>query len=202
VRTSAAPFDDLKKINVDDTALVSRPVELVASPPGDAVLEEDLPGQIAVKVNAPQRQLLVVSESYQDGWEVRVDGRPAVVERVNGDFFGCLVEAGEHRAEFRFSPRYARYGRRISLASLALALGIMVTAEFDRLWSRGFAAAVSGAHRGRRAAVSESKLGRRGRIVVLTFASLTGLLLSEVARVPESSIVPRMLKTGKPYLAA
>jgi hypothetical protein len=46
-----------------------------------------------------------VFESFLDGWTVRVDGgppRPAI--RVYGDFFGCVVEAGRHRAEFTFDP--------------------------------------------------------------------------------------------------
>ena len=136
VRSTAWPAEDLKRINVDDTALVSRPIELAPSQPGETVLLEDLPGRIAVEVKAPQRQLLVISESYQDGWQVRIDGQPAVLEQVNGDFFGCVVEAGEHRAEFEFSPLYVRCGRWITLASLALALGMILIAGFGLLRQR------------------------------------------------------------------
>ena len=127
-QVTTSPREDLKKIDVDDTALVSHPVDLATSPPGTAKLVGDRPGRITVEVEAPKRQLLVVSESYQDGWRVRVDGQPAPLEQVNGDFFGCVVEAGEHRAEFEFAPVYVRLGRIISLASLAVALGMAAIA--------------------------------------------------------------------------
>ena len=74
---SDAPGEDLKKIDVDSMALVSRPVALPPSAPGTADLIEDRPGKITIAVAAPRRQLLVVSESYHHGWQARVDSQPA-----------------------------------------------------------------------------------------------------------------------------
>ena len=54
----------------------------------------DNPGDITVEVNAPASQLLVVSESFHDGWRATIDGSPVEVERVNGDFLGAVVPAG------------------------------------------------------------------------------------------------------------
>ena len=121
---STAPEKDVKIIDVDSTVLVSHPFDLAPSRPGTARLQEDRPGRIAVDVEAPRRQLLVVSESYHDGWQVRVDGQAAALERVNGDFFGCLVEAGKHSVEFAFQPASLWWGRTVSLASLAVVLGM------------------------------------------------------------------------------
>lgn len=135
-KVTTVPAEDLKKIDVNDTALATRHLDLEPSRPGIANIVEDRPGRITVAAEAPRRQLLVVSESYQDGWHVRVDGMPAVLEQVNGDFIGCVVAAGKHRVELQFAPAYVRLGRKITLASLAVALGMIVIAGFHATWPR------------------------------------------------------------------
>ena len=50
---STAPEKDLKKIDVDSTALVSHPLDLTPSRPGTARLQEDRPGRIGIAVEAP-----------------------------------------------------------------------------------------------------------------------------------------------------
>jgi hypothetical protein len=122
VLASDSPCEDFKEIDVETTALVSRPIILVPSSPGTAELITDQPGKISVQVDVPQQQLLVVSESYDTGWRVHVDSQPASLERVNGDFFGCLVDKGKHRVEFEFLPTSLRIGRIVSLSACALAL--------------------------------------------------------------------------------
>ena len=119
---STTPNDDIKKISVDDTVLISRPMELTPSTPGNATLIEDRPGRITVETDAPQRQLLTVSESYYPDWKVCIDGQPASLEQVNGDFFGCAVNGGKHRVEFTFAPESLRLGRLASLISFAVLL--------------------------------------------------------------------------------
>ena len=123
---STAPAKDLKTIDVQSAALVSHPLALAPSRPGTARLQEDRPGHIGVAVETPQRQLLVVSESYHDGWRVCIDGQPATLERVNGDFVGCVVESGKHYVNFAFCPANLWWGKLVSLSSLAVVLGMSV----------------------------------------------------------------------------
>jgi hypothetical protein len=118
---SQNPGEDLKNINVDDTALLTHPCPLEGLPPGTASLIEDRPGRMAIACSAPGRQLLVVSECFDSGWQATDNGRPIPVEQVNGDFMGCVVERGKHRIEFRFAPGCLRLGWTISLVSIALA---------------------------------------------------------------------------------
>ena len=106
---------------------------LPPSAPGTADLIEDRPGKITIAVAAPQRQLLVVSESYHDGWQARVDSQPARLERVNGDFLGCVVERGKHQVELVFSPALVRTGRIVSLASFVATMILALGAGVVRL---------------------------------------------------------------------
>jgi hypothetical protein len=123
-RVSAEPARDLQDIDVDTTALVTHPIRLEEGDAGTAVLTDEKPGELHVRVEAPGRQLLVLAESYDPGWQAFVDGVPVTAERINGDFMGCAVEAGPHDVHFIFRPASLRYGRVLSLFSLAVALVI------------------------------------------------------------------------------
>ena len=121
---SAQPGSDLESTDVETTALVDEPIALEAGPPGSARIECDLPGAISLAVDAPTRQLLVVSESFHPGWQVAVDGAPGRALRTDGDFIGVIVDPGAHRVELRFAPRSFIVGRWISLAGIFLVLGV------------------------------------------------------------------------------
>jgi hypothetical protein len=121
---SDAPAADIHTVNVETTALVTEPLAVGASEPGTARLVHEQPGALAVKVAAPGRQLLVVADSYDPNWLATIDDKPVAVERVNGDFLGCVVEGGEHEVRFVFCPACIGYGRLMSLAGLFLTAGI------------------------------------------------------------------------------
>jgi hypothetical protein len=131
-RVSAQPAVDLEALDVETAALVDEPVALEAGAPGTARTLSDLPGAISLAVDAPTRQLLVLSESFHPGWRVAVDGGPARVLRANGDFIGVVVGAGAHRVELRFAPRSFVVGRWITLAALAFVLGVALVGVVRR----------------------------------------------------------------------
>ena len=104
-RVSTSPATDIAQVDVARTALVTHDLRLDGGPAGTARLATDNPGDITVEVNAPASQLLVVSESYHDGWRATIDGSPVEVERVNGDFLGAVVPAGKARSELSIPAR-------------------------------------------------------------------------------------------------
>ena len=100
--TSAEPALALAAIDPADTAVVGTPLALGGGPPGEATVLEDVPGRIRVRVAAPTRQLLVLTESFHPGWQARCDGAPCAAVRVYGDFLGSVVEPGTREIELRF----------------------------------------------------------------------------------------------------
>jgi hypothetical protein len=120
VRLSGDPARDLRTIDPLRTALVVQPIPPLAGPPGLAKVGVDRPGHIVAATSAPGRQLLSIAERYHPGWSALVDGRPAEVLAVNGDFLGCVVEAGDHRVELRFWPASFVRGAWLSIAGLIL----------------------------------------------------------------------------------
>ena len=118
---SGQPAVDLMALDVARTALSTHDLALPGGPAGTARLTGDAPGNIQVRSVAPSRQLLVVSEAYDLGWTATVDGKAVPVERVNGDFLGCVVPAGEHDVVLRFRPPYVRLGGVLSLSGFGVA---------------------------------------------------------------------------------
>jgi hypothetical protein len=136
---SANPAADIQSICVDTTALSEVPLVFPAGPstaaPGAAVLDVERPGRMEISVHCPAPQLLVVAESYHAGWQCTVDGSPQTVLRINGDFMGLPIPAGDHQVQFEFHPRSLWFGRIDSCLGLGL-LGLGLVAGLRRPASR------------------------------------------------------------------
>ena len=115
-------------IDVAHTALVSRPISLPSLPSGRsessgrAQITKDQPGNVSIRTWAPTRQLLILSESYHEGWQASVDGSRCEIVRVYGDFMGCVVAAGAHEVHFLFAPPSLRRAHWASGLALSLAV--------------------------------------------------------------------------------
>ncbi|MAE72146.1 MAG: hypothetical protein CME06_16965 [Gemmatimonadetes bacterium] len=120
------------------SAWVEEEVVLGGGAVGQAELREESPGRMLVGTNAQSRQLLVVAESFHPGWTAEVDGRATAVLRVNRDFIGCVVEAGEHEIRLVFDPP----SRRLGLVLSALGM-VWVVLQGVWLWCRAGAIALA-----------------------------------------------------------
>ncbi len=121
-QVSDEPAADLERIDIETTALVGHPIRLDAGQAGTAELIHEEPGELHIRADVPSRRLLVVADSYDPAWQVEVDGQPRSVERVNGDFLGCVLEPGTHEVRFAFRSKSIYYGWRLSLLGLAFVL--------------------------------------------------------------------------------
>ncbi|HOV76010.1 MAG TPA: YfhO family protein [Candidatus Hydrogenedentes bacterium] len=123
---------DIQGVDLFRAAFVERPLALPDGLPGTILRTASHPGYYRIEAEASSRQLLVLAASYHQGWRATVDGKHAVVERVNGDFMGCVIEPGIHAVEFRFDPESLAMGKRVSglgLAVLACMLAAAATAR-------------------------------------------------------------------------
>jgi hypothetical protein len=119
-RRAADPARELWAVDPRRVVLVDESIELGGGEPGRARIVVDRPGEIVVRVDAPARQMLVLSESHHAGWRASVDDEACPVIRAYGDFMGCVVEAGAHVVRFHFAPTSLRDGRRLTAAGLVL----------------------------------------------------------------------------------
>jgi hypothetical protein len=128
VAGTVAPSDAasvLDTIDPETTAILEpgHEVDLPPGPIGEVRGVTERPGKIDIVTSAPETRLLVISESYHEGWHARVDGGPVETLRVNGDFLGCYVPAGVHGVSLAFAPASLARGRAVSIASLLVLLG-------------------------------------------------------------------------------
>jgi hypothetical protein len=126
---------DARGIDVHEFALVDRAIPPLQGPPGRVRVVVDRPGQIELETNATGRQLLALTERFDPGWHASSDRQPVEIVRVHGDFLGAVVEAGQHRVEFRFMPISFVEGVRLSgLGAALLGLEVLAVAGSGRRW--------------------------------------------------------------------
>jgi uncharacterized membrane protein YfhO len=73
--------------------------------------------------------VVVLSASFDPGWSVSVDGRPAATEMVMPALVAVTVPPGSHQVVFRYHG-FAAYPELFALALLSLLAGAMVTGGF------------------------------------------------------------------------
>jgi hypothetical protein len=82
---------------------------------------------VQVEANLSAPGVLVLTEAFDDGWRVEVDGRPAEVLRANGLFRAVRLGAGRHEVRFQYRPWSARAGIGLSGLGLVAALATLAT---------------------------------------------------------------------------
>jgi hypothetical protein len=77
-------------------------------------------GRAELALTTDRPALLVVNQTYFDGWSARVDGAPTTILRVNAVVQGLWLDAGSHRIEMTYAPPGLRAGLAASVATLVL----------------------------------------------------------------------------------
>ena len=80
------------------------------------------PEHLSFDVGANSPSVLVVTDSWHEGWRAWVDDEETSVFRVNAMFRGVAIPAGAKRVEMRFVPTSFQAGSAISFSALALLL--------------------------------------------------------------------------------
>lgn len=92
-------------------------------PEDDVAVEVHEPEYVRVRVRTARAGYLVLADSYYPGWQARVEGQRAAVERADVALRAVAVPPGEHIVEFRYAPTSWRVGAAVSGAAWVLLLG-------------------------------------------------------------------------------
>ena len=94
-------------------------------PPGEArILHRDAL-RVEIQTVAFVPAYLVLTDSYNEEWQVSVDGRPGRLLRANLIFRAVPLTPGSHLVIFRYRPRSLYWGVAITLATAA-AIGLLI----------------------------------------------------------------------------
>ena len=80
------------------------------------------PGRVSATVETPGQTRLIVRETFDPGWRVRIDGRTATVEPHLGAFLAARVPAGVHRIQFTYEPDEIQWAAITSAGAFLMAV--------------------------------------------------------------------------------
>jgi hypothetical protein len=100
-----------------------------AGPMRPAAVERVGEGLIRLETEAPFAGIAVLTESWSEGWGVRVDGEPAEALIADHALLGVALQPGPHSVEWRYEPPGLRSG--VMLLGVGLA-GLTVLVLFRR----------------------------------------------------------------------
>jgi hypothetical protein len=89
------------------------------------------PNQMEVEINIKSPSLLITTDVYYPGWEVRVDGEEKAPLQVNYLQRGVWLSEGRHTVEWTFSPRSLKWGLLGVGLGLLGVLGICIIGRSD-----------------------------------------------------------------------
>ncbi len=94
------------------------------------------PDSIEVRISTPVNQLLVLTDNYYPAWHAYVDGMERPVLRADCSFRAVAVPAGSRQVAFVYKSSAYRWGKRITLFSLAVAVVVLVAPRLGRFRRR------------------------------------------------------------------
>jgi uncharacterized membrane protein YfhO len=81
---------------------------------------------VRLNITASQSSLLILGDAHYPGWTAYVNGKQQPIYRVNIDFRGVFVDAGNHEIRFVYNPWQWPLGIGIALATFLLCTIILV----------------------------------------------------------------------------
>jgi hypothetical protein len=92
---------------------------------------------IEVQISAEESRLVVLTENAAPGWGVRVNNNQSNLLIVEGTFMGVLVDAGDSKVEFSYSPPLYLESIALLLASVTILLGLTIHSLIRRTRGSG-----------------------------------------------------------------
>ena len=98
-------------------------------------LKDYKPNHLVYNVNSDKGGIVVFSEIYYPGWTATVDGKPAVLGRVDYILRALKIDAGKHRVELDFHPTSIKKTETLAYLSYVVLLLAVLFGVFSA-WKR------------------------------------------------------------------
>ncbi len=109
-----------KSLPPDQSALLAQTPGSTPSQQVNVVAYEN--DRVTMDVSTSAAGLLVMSDVYDSGWQVRVDGELSPLYRANYAYRAVFVPVGSHLVQFDYRPSSFAWGGRLTILGLALLL--------------------------------------------------------------------------------
>ncbi len=88
-----------------------------------------LPHEVKIKVNNKRDGLLVLTDSFYEGWKAYIDGKEVKIYPTNVAFRGIYTPKGEHEILFLYKPNSFKYSIYIALIGLMTCLFLLIVRQ-------------------------------------------------------------------------
>ncbi len=95
-----------------------------AAPAGTAVLAQYTPDHYVINADMKRPGFLVVSDNYFPAWKAKVNGQMQEIYRADYTLRAIPLTAGQHRVELFYSSRFFELGKRVTVLSFLVMIGI------------------------------------------------------------------------------
>lgn len=100
-----------KHLNMRETIVLEDTPEFdPETGPGVATISSYRANDVVIQTESTVPKLLFLSDVYDPGWSVSVDGKPATLLRADFDFRAVAVSSGAHTVRMRYRPLSVRLG--------------------------------------------------------------------------------------------
>jgi hypothetical protein len=103
---------------------------------GAAKIVRDTAEEVVIRTHLRRRGLVVLSDTFDDGWRVEIDGSHARPLRVDGVLRGVVVPAGDHRVRWRYRTPGLVAGAAVSTSAAVVLLAVAGVLLLTRRRSR------------------------------------------------------------------
>jgi hypothetical protein len=124
-------------VEADDPAALEAYLPRTAIDPSERVtVRYDGPTRVVLEAALRRPGLIVLADTYDPGWHLTIDGRPAPVWRANLLMRAAAVTAGSHTLVYTYQPASVRLGIWASLTGMIALIGLALWAREQKpVWS-------------------------------------------------------------------
>ena len=116
-------------VETDDAApLAALRVRPTAGPAGSVAIERAEPQRIEIRATLERPGLVILSDLFDPGWHLTIDGSPAPIWRTNRMMRGAFVPEGSHTLVYAYRSDAFRLGAIVSMAGLVVLGGLVFRA--------------------------------------------------------------------------
>jgi hypothetical protein len=122
-RLASAEFDPTQEVLLDEDLGIQQRGRLIAT--ADLIRYDN--SSVSIKASLSDSGILIVADSFYQGWKAYVNGKEEVIRSANLFFRAVPLPPGNHTVEFRYEPRSFTIG--FAVTSIAL-LSVLVISGF------------------------------------------------------------------------
>ena len=112
----------------DPSTMAALRVRPPAGPDGTVAIERAGPQRVEIRATLERTGLVILSDLFDPGWHLTIDGVPAPIWRTNRMMRGAFVPAGSHTLVYAYRSDGFRIGAIVSMAGLVVLGGLVVRA--------------------------------------------------------------------------